>query len=432
MSSWLIEIGASLIESYIFYSLAETFFEKKVDWWIKFVSIFVLVGIAASLNSIQLVSYYNVIITTGSMVVAIMIELRLPFRYSLPYTLFYMLILQLVDSVLISVCALVLAQPDFMTYVMQAGKVRSIFLIVDKLIYLCLYFAIKKWMTQNMDFIRPKYLLILSVGGLGGGFFLTEQIWEQINIDIALSWILIVLVIVLIIAVMYLHFAKQHNEETLEFTNMRNELLQNNYNNLKSLYEENSKLFHDFKHHIQVMEELAERDNIQELKEYISGFELQNHFIGDEFYTEDSIVNFVLNNKIEEGKRQGIRIEAEIDYPAKAGICANDMTTVLANLFDNAIESCKRMRSENGTWIRIRIRRNQNMLLIKMENSCVDRPVFKGKHFVTAKANKVFHGWGLKSVQSAVEKYHGVVECEYNDENKCFCAVVNLFMHQCL
>lgn len=180
------------------------------------------------------------------------------------------------------------------------------------------------------------------------------------------------------------------------------------------------------------MEELAERDNIQELKEYISGFELQNHFIGDEFYTEDSIVNFILNNKIEEGKRQGIRIEAEIDYPAKAGICANDMTTVLANLFDNAIESCKRMRPESDTWIRIRIKRNENMLLIKMENSCGDRPIFKGKHFVTAKANKVFHGWGLKSVQSAVEKYHGVVECKYNDENKCFCAVVNLFMHQCL
>lgn len=430
MSSWLIEIGASLIESYIFYALAETFFEKKADWWIKLISIFVLVGIAVGLNSIQLVSYYNVIITTVGMVVTIMIELKLPFRYSLPYTLFYMFILQLVDSVLISICALVLVQPDFMTYVMQTGKVRSIFLIVDKLIYLCLYFVLRKWMTKNMDFIRPKHLLILSVGGLSGGFFLTEQMWEQIDIDTALSWILIMIVIALIMTIMYLHFTKQRNEENLEFTNMRNELLQNNYNNLKSLYEENSKLFHDFKHHICVMKELAEKDNVQELKKYLAGFELQSRFQGDVYYTEDSIVNFILNNKIEESKRQGIQIEAEIDYPMAARISANDMTTILANLFDNAIEACKRITEVSEAWIHVRIRRNGNMLLIKMENSCQERPLFKGKHFLTVKTNKAFHGWGLKSVQSVAEKYQGIVKCEYNDANKCFCALVNLFIYR--
>lgn len=432
MSNWLIEIGASLVESYIFYSLAETFFEKKADWRIKLVCVFGLLGIVIGLNSIQLVSYHNIIITIGSMVVAIMWGLKAPFGYSLPYTIFYMLFLHLADCALISICALVLAQPDFMAYVMQAGKVRSIFLIVDKLICLCFYFVIKKWMAKNMDFIRPKYLLILSAGGMASAFFLTEQMWKQIDIDTALSWILIMIVIALIMVVMYLHFAKQRNEETLEFTNMRNELLQNNYNNLKSLYEENSKLFHDFKHHVQVMKELAEKDNIQELKEYISGFKLQNHFSGNEFYTEDSIVNFVLNNKIEEGKRQGIRIEAEIDYPVAARISANDMTTILANLFDNAIEACKHITEVSEAWIRIRIRNNGNMLLIKMENSCQEQPLFKGKHLLTIKTNKTLHGWGLKSVQSAVDKYQGIVKCEYNEENRSFCALINLFIHRCL
>lgn len=239
MSSWLIEIGASLIESYIFYSLAEIFFEKKVDRWIKFVSIFVLVGIVVGLNNIQLFSYYNLAITIGSMVIVIMIELKVPFGYGLSYTCFFILILHLIDCVLISICGLVLVQPNFMIYVMQPGKVRNIYLIIDKLICLCIYLGLRKWMTKNKDYIGPKYLLLLSIGGLSGAFFLAEQTWEKIDIDLAFSWILIILVIILIMVVMYLHFLKQRNEENLEFTNMRNELLQNNYNNLKALYEEN-------------------------------------------------------------------------------------------------------------------------------------------------------------------------------------------------
>lgn len=171
MCSWLSEIGASLVESYIFYSLAEVFFEKKTGWLAKFVSIFVLVGIVTGLNSIQLVSYFNMLITISSMVAIIMIDLKESFGYSLSYTLFFSLLLYLLDYAVISVCGLVLSQPNFATDVIQPGKVRSIFLIVDKMICLCFYFGIKKWVKKNMDFIRPKYVFILSTGGLSGAFF---------------------------------------------------------------------------------------------------------------------------------------------------------------------------------------------------------------------------------------------------------------------
>lgn len=429
MCSWLSEIGASLVESYIFYSLAEVFFEKKTSWLAKFVSIFVLVGIVTGLNSIQLVSYFNMLITISSMVAIIMIDLKESFGYSLSYTLFFSLLLYLLDYAVISVCGLVLSQPNFATDVIQPGKVRSIFLIVDKMICLCFYFGIKKWVKKNMDFIRPKYVFILSTGGLSGAFFLTEQTWEQINIDIALSWILIMVVVVLIMIVMQLHFSKERNEEILDVANMRNELLENNYNNLKSVYEENSKLFHDFKNHIQVMKRLADKDDMQELKEYIAGFELQKRSSAEVFYTEDSVVNFILNNKIEEGKMHGIHIEADIDYPAAGAIAANDMTTILANLFDNAIEACRRMTEAREKWICIRIKINGNMLIIKVENSCDQPPKRKEKSFLTVKSDKTFHGWGLKSVESTADKYTGVVKYKYNAENKCFCTLVNLFMN---
>lgn len=430
MSSWLSEIGASLVEIYIFYSLAETFFEKKISCRIKVVSVFMLVGIVTGLNSIRLVSCYNLILAIGSMIVIIMLGLKISFGYSLSYTLFFILCLHLLDYAVICVCGLALSKPYFTADVMQPGRVRSIFLVIDKTICLCFYFGIKKWVKKNMDFIRPKYVLILSTGGLSGAFFLTEQTWVQINTDITLSWILIMMIVVLIMIVMQMYFSKQRNEEIIDVINMRNELLENNYNNLKSVYEENSKLFHDFKNHIQVMRGLADKDNMQELKKYIAGFELQKRSGAEVFYTEDSVVNFILNNKIEEGKMYGIHVTADIDYPAAGGIAANDMTTILANLFDNAIEACKRITEIREKKISIRIKRNGNMLIIKVENSCEQPPEQKGKRFLTVKSNKIFHGWGLKSVESTAEKYTGVVKYKYNAENKCFCTLVNLFMNR--
>lgn len=429
MSNWLSEIGASLVEIYIFYSLAETFFEKKTSCWVKVVSVFGLVSIVTVLNSIQLISYYNMVIIIVSMVVTILLGLKLSFGYSLSYTLFFILFLQLLDCTVVSVCGAVLLQPHLASEVMQPGKIRSIFSVVDKAICLCFYLGTKKWVTKNRDFIRPKYMLLLSIGGLSGAFFLAEQTWKQISIDIVLSWILIMLIVVLSIIVMQLHFSRERNEENLNVVNMRNELLENNYNNLKSVYEADSKLFHDFKNHIQVMKELADKEDMRELKEYIAGFELQRQTNGGVVYTEDSVVNFILNNKIEEGKKNGIYIEADIDYPAIGGISAKDMTTILANLFDNSIEACKRMADIKEKWIKIHIKRNGSMIIIKIENSCEHSPKQRGKGFLTIKSNKTIHGWGLKSVESTAGKYNGVVKYKYNAENECFCALVNLFMN---
>ena len=66
------------------------------------------------------------------------------------------------------------------------------------------------------------------------------------------------------------------------------------------------------------------------------------------------------------------------------------------------------------------------MLIVKIVNTYGEEPVSMGNGFLTSKENKMFHGWGLKSVQSTVDKYGGFLEGEFNNENKTFVVMVNL------
>ena len=244
--------------------------------------------------------------------------------------------------------------------------------------------------------------------------------------NIAVSWMFLLIIVALMLVVGYFYMERQRERDSVEFTKMRNELLESNYNNLKDLYETNSMLFHDFKNHIIVIKELAYENNLEELKRYISGFELKDRQGVDEFWTEDKVVNFILNNKISAARQIGIHVNANIDYPVKSNINSNDMTTILANLFDNAIEACNQIPNDGMRKIDLTIRRINEMLIVKMENSCNEKPILKENTFITLKANKNFHGWGLRSVESAAEKYGGLLKCSYDQEREIFRAVLSM------
>ena len=102
------------------------------------------------------------------------------------------------------------------------------------------------------------------------------------------------------------------------------------------------------------------------------------------------------------------------------------MTTIFANLFDNAIEACNRVPNGNEKMIDVAVRKINGMLIVKFENSCYEKPVKKENSFLTIKENKNFHGWGLKSVESTAKKYSGSLDCSYDQEKRIFKTVLNL------
>ena len=64
------------------------------------------------------------------------------------------------------------------------------------------------------------------------------------------------------------------------------------------------------------------------------------------------------------------------------------------------------------------------MLIVKVENGYGNAPKQENGTLITSKVDKSSHGWGLKSVQTAAERYDGAITTDY--ENGVFRSVVTL------
>ncbi|MDE5598331.1 MAG: ATP-binding protein, partial [Lachnospiraceae bacterium] len=106
-----------------------------------------------------------------------------------------------------------------------------------------------------------------------------------------------------------------------------------------------------------------------------------------------------------------------------------DLCAILGNLLDNALEAAGQVPEKEERFVRLTIRRINQMLIIKVENSFSKPPVSQDGVLTTSKEKNGLHGWGLKSAQTAAEKYDGTLQTSYNDN--IFKAVATL-SYQCV
>lgn len=207
------------------------------------------------------------------------------------------------------------------------------------------------------------------------------------------------------------YFVRIKNEEVNRLLNMRNDLLESNYHSLRKAYDENRMMYHDFKNHMLVVSELIQEEKNREALEYINTYIHWTLSINQRVESGCKIIDIIVNCKIAEALEKLIDFKCEVEYIGEICIEDIDMCALLANLLDNAIEACAKLQQEKR-WIYLRIKRKNEMLLIKIENSMKESCVEKNKFFETSKDKKELHGLGMKSINNVIKKYDGHKEYE--------------------
>ena len=166
--------------------------------------------------------------------------------------------------------------------------------------------------------------------------------------------------------------------------------------------DELSKLRHDIANHLEVVDELK--------KEYISELISKvDNVLGKE--TGVRVIDCLMRIKKDESA------EADIDFSCELveleGMKASefDMISLLANLLDNAIESCQAV--ENDRKITFKMERKQDYLLVKMENTKSKSETPIKNNFKSFKDVSGTHGIGTRIIKEMVNKYDG--DIEYKD-----------------
>lgn len=202
-----------------------------------------------------------------------------------------------------------------------------------------------------------------------------------------------------------------HLENELNLQKQQQSILADYYGNLEQKYDSTRKLVHDIRNHIQAMEQLYEEQKNSEGCQYAKDVHSMLNQLGQKYYTSCRMLNIILNDKVQNMRLLGITEDIMVHEADLGRIRDVDITTLFANILDNAIEAAAPSEEK---LISLRVCAVHEMITITLKNSIVVAPVKKGELFQSAKADH--DGLGLKNVKRVVEKYKGDIQFEWNNK----------------
>ena len=161
------------------------------------------------------------------------------------------------------------------------------------------------------------------------------------------------------------------------------------------------------KNHLLCMCELYNNKDFESLGDYL--YDLSNAVINinKELFIGNDIADAIINEKNEIAKSFGIEINIEGTLSGIENIAPIDMCTIFANALDNCIEALKELKLDKPV-IKVLAKKNKNFLLISFINPVEEEVIInEAKSVETSKLDKDNHGFGIKNIRLAAQKYGG-------------------------
>jgi len=194
------------------------------------------------------------------------------------------------------------------------------------------------------------------------------------------------------------------------------------YTTLDQRLEETRKVMHDIRNHLNVIEQLYADGQAGEGHEYANQLSELLAQTGLQNYSENKLLNLILNDKLKAAMNQGIHVDTQIWHMPLDFMEKTDMTVIFTNLLDNAIRSAGKSEKKQ---ISIRSDGFNDLLVIRIENTfgTDDEPKAPDADAGKAYAWQIHRqGLGLRNVRKAVEKYHGSMDIQ--KENGVFTVIL--------
>lgn len=183
---------------------------------------------------------------------------------------------------------------------------------------------------------------------------------------------------------------------------------------VRSIHEEMRGYKHDFHHHLQTLKGQLESGEIRRALAYIEQLDHELMHVDTLLKTGNVSLDAILSAKIAQAKKEQIAVTLQAAVPDQLTITDLELSIVVGNLLDNAIEACRSVQGER--FIRIYMSIKGKMLYFSMLNSAGEKKSKAGKLFASAKRGA--HGFGLRRAEAILEEHGGW--CKYNSESGAF------------
>jgi len=304
--------------------------------------------------------------------------------------------------------------------------------IATKSLYYLVVYIFSKISFKEKNKLRNDFSLSLFVLPLSSVFTLLSLMYltAHLELDQFTYLIFIVISFVLLLSNVIVFFVHEKVVSTLvenseyQLEKQKAEIHQEYYAELERQYDLSNILIHDIKKHLGVVRAYLTSNEKDKAISYIDSVYESNEIQSLKQFSKNKLINVIASRYAQLCRLNGVEFESDIRNVDFSFIDESDLTALLDNLLENAVEAAK-STAEKRIDLYVE-NKNEQYIIIKVKNSCDTPPKQNGNRFISSKPNKNYHGIGIKSIKRIAQKYDGSSEFECDDINKTFCAVVML------
>ena len=181
------------------------------------------------------------------------------------------------------------------------------------------------------------------------------------------------------------------------------------YREIVNRMENVRQLRHDLRHHLNMLGTLNAQGRTEDIAEYLKEYNRVYEQLERQNFSGDPAIDSVLGYYLARTSEEHIRMDCDVRLRKDHGIAHIDMTVLLGNCLENALEAAARLPEEERR-ITIELQSVERMVLLRVVNSCgagEDTEGFAGWQDFPSGRKKGRTGVGLRSVSEIAVKYGG-------------------------
>ncbi len=164
---------------------------------------------------------------------------------------------------------------------------------------------------------------------------------------------------------------------------------------------------HDMKHQIALLRRQTNSEILDKLEQTIDIYDLS-------LQTGNVALDILLAEKGLVCKSKSIKFTCIADGGQLSFINEVDIYSLFGNALDNAITAVENLDEDKRT-VAITVKQSVGLVSIHIENYCAHHYEYSDGLPVTTEPDKNYHGFGMKSIKSIIEKYHGFMDVSDSD-----------------
>lgn len=322
----------------------------------------------------------------------------------------------------------------FMIYNINIGEMQALGSLISKIFFFFMIIALKKVFTnEKVRELPPKHsilLILIPIGSMyimNAVFILTYRTeWKYAEVHSLISTVIILSINILIFYI----YIKLADDLQVRHINMVYEqqldLCERHQKETELSILQMRDVRHNMKNHFLSILAYAEKGECGKIIRFVRDVMDEGKLnISDTVNTGNIVIDSLVGYWKKVAEDRGIEFQIEIDVPMDMPFRGADISLILGNLLENAVEAADKAKQKK--YIQFKLKYDKKNLLIVVKNNYRGELIRgKGEVLRTTKSDAVNHGIGLPSVRRTVEKYQGTMAIDDSMPN-CFVVRVVLY-----